>query len=386
MANIMDYVAWRGDLSFSESPFNEVDNLILTQLAFIDFDGIVPEDLGDGFVSLKEAAEVYFERHDKSQVSMGMIVPDEILTLFERVGQTRRFGKIRLGGYVNHVDTDTEKQFSAIVAKLGDRTAYIAFRGTDDTIVGWKEDLNLSFLENIPSQIEAREYVERAAAFLRFMPLRLGGHSKGGNLAVFSAVTCKPRTASRIVAVYNNDGPGFIRSLSDNEQYLKLRPRIHTFVPQCSIVGMLLEHDDQYQVVESTEAGVFQHDGFSWQVVGPNFVRLPALSEESQSISAVIKAWISSLNEQERKEFVDALYEWLSSTNAQTLTELNEDRKVLFKSLTTLDSKSKETVVRVVKVLIAEGTKHFKSAKQLETTVREVFPRRRRKTVPVKEK
>ena len=154
---------------------------------------------------------------------------------------------------------------------LPDGSAYVAFRGTDDTIVGWKEDFNMAFTPEIPAQRYAADYLQQAAAALAFRPLLVGGHSKGGNLAVYAAVFCGEAIQKQIRAVYNNDGPGFYASLLELPEHRRIAGKITTLLPESSVVGMLLEHEEAYQVVRSTQIRLMQHDGFSWQVLGRRF-------------------------------------------------------------------------------------------------------------------
>ena len=276
MANILDYLDWRGDLTLAERGFNEVDNLLMAELCFLDFSGIVPADFSAP-VSLPEAMQKYDAA--RPQETMGVLVPEQIPELGHKMAASRRFSDLTLCAYVSRTDEETQTQFSALTALLPDKTAYIAFRGTDDTIVGWKEDFNLAFLPVVPAQRMAAEYLAAAAAALPSHPLRVGGHSKGGNLAVYSAVFCGEAVQNQLMRVYNNDGPGFRTSLLGLPEHRRVADKITTILPESSVVGMLLEHEERYEVVRSTQSGLWQHDGFSWQVRGEKFEHLPDLTE-----------------------------------------------------------------------------------------------------------
>lgn len=179
MANIMDYLDWRGDLPLTVSPFNEVDGLILAELSFINFEGIVPPpELGRG-VPLRDAAGTYFARHNGQEIDMGVLVPGRIPDLMCRMAHSVRFGGMLLNGYCELMDDAREQQFAALTVELGDSSIYLSYRGTDDTIVGWKEDLNMGYLEVIPSQTRALEYLGRMTRQYPDARLRIGGHSKG---------------------------------------------------------------------------------------------------------------------------------------------------------------------------------------------------------------
>ena len=308
MANLMDYLDWRGDLTLEISPFNEVDALILAELSFVDFGGIVPPpELGRG-LPLSEAAEAFFARHGGRDVAMGVLVPDTISKMLRKLMVSPRFRNMILNGYTDLLDDAIEQQFAALTIDLGNGSIYISFRGTDDTIVGWKEDLNMGFLEEIPSQKQAVEYVARIARQYGDRTIRIGGHSKGGNLAVYSAAKSSGEIQERIVAIHNNDGPGFAWDISETPGHKRIAGRIHTVLPQTSVVGMLMEHEKRYQVVYSTYDGLYQHDGFSWEVKGTQFVHLDDFSREGKLVDETIDKWADSLNTQQREALADALY------------------------------------------------------------------------------
>ena len=363
MANLMDYLDWRGDLTLAVSPFNEVDALILAELSFVDFEGIVPPpEVGRG-VRLNEAAEAFFARHGGRDVDMGVLVPDGISQMLRKLMASPRFCGMTLNGYEALLDDEVEEQFSALTIDLGNGSIYISFRGTDDTIIGWKEDLNMSFLEEIPSQKQAVDYVARIARQYPEKTLRIGGHSKGGNLAVYSAAKSSGDIQERIVAVHNNDGPGFIWDISKTPGHKRIAGRIHTVLPQTSVVGMLMEHEKHYQVVYSTYDGLYQHDGFSWQVKGTQFVHLDDFSREGKLVDEALSSWADSLNTQQREALAEALYSVFTATGAKTLSELNEEKlksaSAMLKTYKNLDRESRRMVSEMFKIFFRLGTKNF---------------------------
>ena len=333
MANIMDYLDWRGDLPLTVSPFNEVDGLILAELSFINFEGIVPPpELGRG-VPLRDAAGTYFARHNGQEIDMGVLVPGRIPDLMCRMAHSVRFGGMLLNGYCELMDDAREQQFAALTVELGDGSIYLSYRGTDDTIVGWKEDLNMGYLEVIPSQTRALEYLGRMTRQYPDAKLRIGGHSKGGNLSVYAAVKAPAAVQDRIVQVYNNDGPGFAKPLVGTPEHTRVADRILTVVPQSSVVGQLLEHEQNVEIVRSDAEGMLQHDGFSWQVVGDHFIHLDGFSREGKVIDETLESWEGSLSPKQREAFADALYTVLTASGAKTLSELNGDKLMLLHGL-----------------------------------------------------
>jgi hypothetical protein len=325
MANIMDYLDWRGDLTFFRSPFNEVDSMILCMLCCVDFTGYVPAPGENRGEVLKEVAARYFEVHDVSE-TLGVLTPAEVLPMFHKMAGTARFGGLLLSAAVNTVDEEREEQFSALCVTLPDGTKNVIFRGTDDTIVAWKENFNMSVFDTVPAQSDALSYL-LAVARGGQAPLRVCGHSKGGNLAVFAAMHCPPDIQARILNIYNSDGPGFRQPVLDDPGYQNIRQKITTLVPQSSTVGMLLSHSEEYEVVRSTKlSGPFQHNGFTWEVLGTSFIRRPDLSFRGRLFDQTFKVWLEGLSLEQRRECVDALFDILTSTGARTLRDLNENR------------------------------------------------------------
>lgn len=371
MESILEYLDWRGDITFLERPFNEVDNLLLAELSYLDFGGIVPETFGGG-VALHAAMDAFTKRSPK--VEMGVLVPDRIPLLGRKMAASARFRAVRLSGYVCRIDEASETQFAALCAALPDGTVYAAFRGTDDTIVGWKEDFNMAFLPEVPAQREAVRYLQAVGAaaadgvFLEGAAarLRVGGHSKGGNLAVYSAVWCGAAVQEQIIAVYNNDGPGFHTSLLELPEHRRIAGKIQTILPESSVVGMLLEHEETYQVVRSSQSGLMQHDGLSWQVLGTEFVHLSGLTEGGRLVDETLREFVRGLDEGQRETLVDTMFEILTCTDAQTLTELKEGgvRTVysMAKEIRALDQPTRRALTDTLRLLVRSGAKRIADA------------------------
>lgn len=366
MANILDYVEWRADIDFVSSEFNEIDSLILSQLVYISFDGIISNS-NKKLLTLKEAAAIFFSTHDE-KVVLGALLPKEIVTLLKVAANSVRFGSLKLSCYVNHIDKNRQEQFSAMTFELNDGI-FIAFRGTDDTLIGWKEDFNMCFISPVPAQEESVKYVDYVLSLYgwRLGKVRIGGHSKGGNLAVYSSVFCSKKFKKKIVAVYNNDGPGFDDAMMKNPLYREMLNKITTFLPQSSTVGMLLEHEEPYIVVQSTASGLFQHDVFSWQLKGKHFVTT-SLSENCRFLDKTLKNWLAGMNNQQRMHFIDVLFEILSAGNTETLSELESKKltniKKSIQAIITMDNDDKKVLFKTIKQLINAGTNNFKEQMQ----------------------
>ena len=344
MANIIDYVLWRGDIPFAQVPLGEVDALVLSYLSYMPFDGLVSEKFAADGAMMADAAEYFLENGLSSSC---MIDSDkEDCRLLEAVRDSERFGRLRLTGYVNLFDEERQEQFSAITFLPPTGPAFVAFRGTDSSVVGWKEDFNMSFSSEVPAQGAALDYIVRAASALT-MPAILGGHSKGGNLAVYAGVFAPANVQERIACIYNFDGPGFNEQVISGKEFHQIDMRIHTFVPQSSLIGILLWHAEPFIVVKSDAGGLFQHNPYSWQVMGGRLITLPERTRESRLAEDTIKSWLSTLDAQERKTVIDGVYSVLSASDGRNVADLFEGRNVrkILRAVSSMDEETKEIIV-----------------------------------------
>ena len=322
MADVMEYIKWRGDLSFTQDPLNSVDALIFSALSYIAYGGDV-EAVPEEPMLLRDAAYSYFSMEDHGS----RIRVKNDLELLQLAAESVRFGFCRLYQYRDVFIPEQETQFAAVTFLLDDGSAFLAFRGTDYSLVGWKEDFNMSFQQTVPAQRLAQQYVREVASAYGG-PLRLGGHSKGGNLAVFAAARSSPMVRSRILEVYNHDGPGFTEYMMGDPGYLEMVPRIHTFVPQSSVIGMLLEHEEPYKVIRSRTVSLLQHDPYSWEVMGKCFVEMEEVTENSRFVDATIKTWFAEMTNQERNQLVDAMFALLGTGGVDNALEIFHPRNI----------------------------------------------------------
>ncbi|MBR5110195.1 MAG: DUF2974 domain-containing protein [Clostridia bacterium] len=357
MANIHDYLAWRGDVPFSVSPFNEVDALVLSELAYADFHGVVAES-GER-VTIEEANRRFWSLHTKEEIMAQDSYVKTAPFLMEAMADKARFGGAILSDYYDVIDTAADIQLAAITFYLPDETAFVAFRGTDDTVVGWKEDFNLSYMPETEGQRRAARYIDRHFES-QSVPIRVGGHSKGGNLAVYAAVCAAPAVRQRIMAVYSNDGPGFLEPFTQSEKYLEMRPRIISVVPEQSIIGALLNTESYRHIVKSSAQGIIQHDGFSWQVLGPRFVEADKRSDSSIFVETTLHQWLSAQSEENRRVFVNTLFGLLESTGRETLSQIKSDLPAsvasMWKMLESISKEQRETTWSMIAQLFTTSS------------------------------
>ena len=216
-------------------------------------------------------------------------------------------------------------QFSAVSFLLPDESVFVAYRGTDTTLVGWVEDFNMSFMSAVPAQLRATEYAVEVAGRVPHRDLRIGGHSKGGNLAAWAAIHLPEKLQTkRLLAAYNNDGPGFDKSVLESDGFARVAEKLHTYIPESSAVGMLLEHTEDYTIIDSTTVSLLQHEPLSWNVLGNRFMYLGKRSEAAQLGDNVIREWLAGLTREERQEFVETLHQLLSAGGKiKTLEDLH---------------------------------------------------------------
>lgn len=322
MADMFDYLEWRGDLTFTQDRPNQVDALIFSSLAYLSFGDSVSRTLSDP-IPLRDAAEEFLSLPDKER----RIRVKNDLKLLEAAAKSVRFGETKILFYRDQLIPEEETQFAAISFLLDDGSAFLAFRGTDYSLTGWKEDFNMSFCDEVPAQRLALAYTrEFCEAYL--LPLRLGGHSKGGNLAVYAAAKCDPLLQKRILTVYNNDGPGFRENMVKDFGYLAIVPRIHTYVPQSSVIGMLLEHEEPYTVIRSRSVGLLQHDAYNWELMGKQFIPMEELTADSRFLDRTIKTWLADMTLEDRNQVVDAVFDLLGTGDVESARDIIQPRNI----------------------------------------------------------
>lgn len=308
---MFDYLTWRGDIRFSQMPVNPVDALILSTLAYTQFGELITDDplhpvflhsAVDAFFALPEPEKKVRDKRD--------------LELLLAAAESQRFRNVGLCFYRDEFIPEEETQFAAMTFLLEDGSAFLAYRGTDYSLAGWKEDFNMTFMDTIPAQRKAVVYAEEFCELFTGN-LLFGGHSKGGNLSVFAAAKVCPEIRHRIRTVYNLDGPGFGEYLMGDPGYLAMVPKIETYIPQSSIIGLLLEHEEAYTVIRSHQVGLLQHDPYSWDLMAGCFLEAEDLSPDNKFLARTIKNWLSGMTNEERSEFVDTVYDLLSTGGAQ---------------------------------------------------------------------
>ena len=322
---LFDYLKWRNDVSLRAAPFNEIDNVLLSYLAYADFGELLQEEKRR--VSIETCFKRFCKKHDLANVRESKLFIERAPLLLEDMVCGARFRGTKVVHFREVFDKEKVQQFAALVFLLPDGTRYVSFRGTDLSITGWKEDFLMSFTAETEGAKEAVSYLNEVAACVEG-DLILGGHSKGGNFAMFAAAFCDDAVKERILKVYNNDGPGFREEIVRSAAYRELLPKITNIVPQTSIIGRLLSNEAAHTVVKSTAAGIFQHDVTTWEVTKDKFVRAEP-DAFSDFVEKSLGTWLETMDDEARKSLVETVFSMIEMTEAETFVEFGEN---LFKN------------------------------------------------------
>ena len=314
---MIDYLAWRGEFPFAVTPWCAVDGVLMATVSYLNFHGI--ED-AKGW-TFSEAERIGLLRDD-SEASSSF---ENRSRAFRAMAESVRFRDCRMHHFIAISDAEKKIQFSAMCIDLPDGTMCVAFRGTDNTIVGWREDFDMAYQVRVPAQ-EAAVYYLAQAAECTDRPLRVVGHSKGGNLAVYAAALADADVQDRIVAVESFDGPGMNREMAQEEGYLRLKPKIRSYIPQSSIIGLLMEYYEPYTVVKSTASGITQHDPMTWQVYGPRFEEMEGIDHMAEVVRDTLHEWLEQSTPEQRGAFVEALFQMVDATKATRFSDLTGEK------------------------------------------------------------
>ncbi|MGN1343869.1 MAG: Mbeg1-like protein [Traorella sp.] len=349
MSNIIDYLKWRGDLDFNVDPFNAIDSLVLSRLVYIRWEYILKKD---ETISIEEA----YERFSKLDMSRIHNLADDDPYLFYWIAHSERFKRCLVSDFVNEINDYDDMQFCALTIHLNPSIHYVAYRGTDNTLIGWKEDFTMSFQPNVPAQKQALKYL-REISKKYSGKLRVGGHSKGGNLAMFASLFSIKAVQKRILSIDNFDGPGLSLELYQRIMYSELYKKVKVYCPQKSIFGRMLYHDDQNRIlILSCGKGVYQHDLYTWQVMNNQFIYTDKFDTESEVIDAALKEFLEKVPPKQRKQTIDIVFEVLESTDEDTFKDLTsnwlKNSSSLIKSVSAIEPENRKVVLDSAKTLL----------------------------------
>ncbi len=330
MANFLTYLEWRGDLPFARDPINDIDLLIFSELSYADMDTLFGKDLT---LTLQDMVQRYID----AGIDQTQLVYDP-KPLMLKAAECDRYRNVVISRYFNHVDKETDTQFSACTFQIGDSDAVIAYRGTDNTVVGWREDFNLSYDKETVSQAMAVRYLN----YCEFDRLWVCGHSKGGNLAMYAASFCLPAVREKVQSISSFDGPGFLPSILETEEYKSILPKARLFLPDTAFFGLIMNQKAERTIVRSSEIGLSQHNPYSWKLRQNHFERTSRLNPLSKYLDEVLDSWLSGISMEERRSFIETIFKAIESTGATTFNEMRRKKfetiNAILKALQKTDS------------------------------------------------
>lgn len=358
--NVTTYVRFRGDLSFKDSPFNEIDALIFTLLSYIDFKGIASYE---GSITLREAIEKVIALESGDPIEGHRKSAPHELELLDLAGHSKRFGDTEITYFVDELDKKEVRQFCAMHFVFERNKSFVAFRGTDDTLVGWKENFQMLYAKNVAGQIRAAEYLsETCKNDLKhlFVKYYVGGHSKGGNLAIYGVLHCDESAIKKMVKIYSFDGPGFEQPFEEMPRYQEIKDKLMTYTPKFSAFGFCLDHVRLDHTVDSFNNGLYQHDGYSWIVDGTHF-KDAVRDEESKRVEANFKEWVHSIPIDHRESFVNALFDVLEESGCNSVSDflnLNMSGVItVIKNMINIPSEERDLIIHIILFIINEDRK-----------------------------
>jgi len=353
--NFYDYLEWRGDLSFDRDPINEVDNLLFTYAAYTDLREVIKKNEP---VTIHMAAEAFFKFHTEEECLKSGSLIAEAPIILRRMGNTVRFGNILISNYVRDINEAESMQFSAMHFEIDKRTSFIAYCGTDDTIVGWKEDFQLSY-KTVKAELAAAEYINKTAT-KSFHKYYVGGHSKGATLAVYAAMQANAAIKKKIVRVYSDDGPGISDISINKKKYDAIRDKIIKIVPQLSVFGLIFDNGEERNVIKSSKSGLYEHDPVGWEVSGTKFVS-GKLSDDAITIQNILMEFLKTMTLTEREDLVNQLYSAFVKAGIENTTDFTKQGLPILikfmKEVTSLNEnarKSLDKLLDVIKKMLSE--------------------------------
>lgn len=345
MANINDYLLWRGDLPINNKyKFNELDSMILARFSYLRFDKIkmnAVETIG----SIAEKMQVL--DNDEFRYNGDK----ELITY---LGVSTRFKDMVVTNYEKNDNKEFVKQFGAITIHISEKELYVSFLGTDSSITGWQEDFNMTFLSNVPCQIAGLEYLNQRAEEFPNKKIRIGGHSKGGNVAIYASIRADQSIQDRIIKVYNYDGPGLKRDILKKYYKKEIVKKMETYIPQDSVIGRLLIHKEKCRIIYSVQNGILQHDIFSWQVLKDDLIDIKENTQRSEEIHRMVIDWLENTTNEQRRIFICTVFELFYSTEAKSFGEISKSLTTsvprILKKYGELDKADKDVLIKMIKL------------------------------------
>ena len=378
MKNMLDYIKEFGHVSFEERAFSEIDALVLTELEYLPLEKVVPSDEnGENFVTVKEIAE-YMQEHKQELFDENpMMITEERHEVSQVIADAPRFQSLKFFGVVSEWDKDTTKQFAAVTVEVEPSVRLVVFRGTDETLIGWKEDFLMTYSPLVAAQTDAKEYLAKQAS-LWGGDLMISGHSKGGNLAIYAAATQEEDVQLRIVDIFCFDSPGLYRSVLETKGYQNIVPLAMRYIPQDSLVGLMLESEVPYVIVKSNATGAMQHSAMTWGIEDGQFIKMEKLTKNSQLNDQTFKKWTESVSDEELELFWNVFFELLFSVGIDTVNDLYGQFmhyvQEFLKAAGDMDEEKRELLTRIALLLVSTRFEVWKDSLDMSELVKFEMP------------
>ena len=378
MKNMLDYIKEFGHVSFEERAFSEIDALVLTELEYLPLEKVVPSDEnGEDFVTVKEIAE-YMQEHKQELFDENpMMITQERHEVSQVIADAPRFQSLKFFGVVSEWDKDTTKQFAAVTVEVEPSVRLVVFRGTDETLIGWKEDFLMTYSPLVAAQTDAKEYLAKQAS-LWGGDLMISGHSKGGNLAIYAAATQEEDVQLRIVDIFCFDSPGLYRSVLETKGYQNIVPLAMRYIPQDSLVGLMLESEVPYVIVKSNATGAMQHSAMTWEIEDGQFIKMEKLTKNSQLNDQTFKKWTESVSDEELELFWNVFFELLFSVGIDTVNDLYGQFmhyvQEFLKAAGNMDEEKRELLTRIALLLVSTRFEVWKDSLDMSELVQFEMP------------
>lgn len=347
--NVFDYLSWRGDLSFQERPFNEIDALILNIISFLDFEDIVSPYPSKEEKKMSEVIHTFFENQSGKTLSLGLIIPKDMFEVARIAANCKRYKHVRISNYINEVSKNEGIQLAALTYRLDENNIYVTFKGTDDSLIGWAEDVSMLATFPVPAQRDAAKYLTEVAYLYENYHIFVGGHSKGGNLSVYASLYTEAEVQEKIVKVYSLDGPGFYKGTLDLDRLESMKGKLKHIIPQGGVVGRLFDSHIHPTIIRSDTKGLDQHNPLSWMIDIDRFERVREFSAASNNIKKEVDELIDSMSEEDRKSVCDDVYNYIVSLKQDNLLEFANMKNVasLFFNKHKMSKKNKRYLLKL---------------------------------------
>lgn len=378
MKNMLDYIKEFGHVSFEERAFSEIDALVLTELEYLPLEKVVPSDEnGETFVTAKDIAEYMNEHKQELFDENPMMMTEERHEVSQVIADAPRFQSLKFFGVVSVWDKDTTKQFAAVTVEVEPSVRLVVFRGTDETLIGWKEDFLMTYSPLVAAQTDAKEYLAKQASLFDG-DLMVSGHSKGGNLAIYAAATQEEDVQLRIVDIFCFDSPGLYRSVLETKGYQNIVPLAMRYIPQDSLVGLMLESEVPYVIVKSNATGAMQHSAMTWEIEDGQFIKMEKLTKNSQLNDQTFKKWTESVSDEELELFWNVFFELLFSVGIDTVNDLYGQFmhyvQEFLKAAGEMDEEKRELLTRIALLLVSTRFEVWKDSLDMSELVKFEMP------------